>query len=393
MSSPPARTNFASPRFREVLGQYPTGVTVVTAIDGSGQACGLAVGSFTSVSLDPPLVAFMPDRSSTSWPKIRAAGSFCINVLAADQETVCRAFASKAADKFAGLGWRPATSGAPILDHVVAWIDCDLDTVHEAGDHYIVLGKVRDLDVSSPVLPLLFFRGGYGHFKPLSSAVVDADLLDQLRLVDLARPAMEAVASDLDVECNAGILVGDELVYVARAGNNRDGIATRVGRRLPFIPPVGAPFVAWAGPGAVEAWLSRLTLRSGADELAACNEMVERIRRRGYSVGLGHEEHVALWETLTRTSPNVAVTGSDEVSRVVHNLRSGYRQGEFDPDERYEVRTISAAVFGTDGRVTIQLTLYGLPDRSSSEQIETYAAGLVRAARTATEAAGGHGPG
>jgi len=143
-----------------VLGQYPTGVTVVTAVDAAGKAYGLAVGSFTSVSLDPPLVAFMPDKNSSSWPKIKDIGSFCVNVLGADQEPVCRAFASKAPDKFEGLDWRPAPSGAPILDNVVAWIDCDLDTIHEAGDHFIVIGQVRSLDVASPGLPLLFFGGG-----------------------------------------------------------------------------------------------------------------------------------------------------------------------------------------------------------------------------------------
>src|SRR3712207_5252978 len=115
--------------FREVLGQYPTGVCALTAMGSDGRPAGLTVGSFTSVSLDPPLVGFLPDKRSTTWPKIRAAGHFCINVLSADQESVCRAFATKGGDKFADLTWRSAGSGAPILDGVVAWIDCDLDAV------------------------------------------------------------------------------------------------------------------------------------------------------------------------------------------------------------------------------------------------------------------------
>ena len=86
---------FDSKRFRQVLGHYPTGVTVVTAVDADGQPAGMAVGSFTSVSLDPPLVAFLPDKSSTSFPRIRRASSFCVNVLSAEQENVCRAFAAK----------------------------------------------------------------------------------------------------------------------------------------------------------------------------------------------------------------------------------------------------------------------------------------------------------
>ena len=150
-------------RFRQVLGHFPTGVTVITAATHSGPV-GMAVGSFASVSLDPPLVAFFAGRSSRSWPRIEAAGAFCVNVLADDQEDLCRRFASKEEDKFVGLGSTPASSGSPVLTGVVAWIDCDIDSVTEAGDHWCVMGRVRGLDIGTDGAPLLFFRGGYGRF-------------------------------------------------------------------------------------------------------------------------------------------------------------------------------------------------------------------------------------
>lgn len=150
--------------FRKVLGHYPTGVCVITAMQPDGTPAGMAVGSFTSVSLNPPLVAFFPDRSSSSWPKIERAGHFCVNVLAAHQEHLCRAFSSKAEDKFAGIPYRLSAKGVPILEDIVAWIDCSLHAVHEAGDHFIVLGEVHALDVEKPHEPLLFFQGGYGRF-------------------------------------------------------------------------------------------------------------------------------------------------------------------------------------------------------------------------------------
>jgi flavin reductase (DIM6/NTAB) family NADH-FMN oxidoreductase RutF len=161
MSEPTA--TFDSAKFRQVLGHFPTGVTVVTATGADGPV-GLAVGSFASVSLDPPLVAFFPAKNSSSWPRIEAAGAFCVNILAEDQEDVCRRFAMKGDDKFVGLGWKPAPSGAPLLDGVLAWIDCSIDSVTDAGDHHCVMGRVRELDVAHDGAPLLFFRGGYGRF-------------------------------------------------------------------------------------------------------------------------------------------------------------------------------------------------------------------------------------
>jgi flavin reductase (DIM6/NTAB) family NADH-FMN oxidoreductase RutF len=152
--------------FRKVLGHYPTGVCVIAALDGRGHPVGMAVGSFVSVSMNPPLVAFFPDRSSSSWPRIAAAGRFCVNVLAADQEAVCRRFASRQTDKFDGVHYRLSPGGSPALDGIVAWIDCTLHGVQEAGDHYIVTGQVQALDIADK-RPLLFFQGGYGHFAPL----------------------------------------------------------------------------------------------------------------------------------------------------------------------------------------------------------------------------------
>lgn len=158
-------TSFDGATFRRVLGHYPTGVCVVTAVEADGTPTGMVVGSFTSVSLHPPLVAFFPAKSSGSWPRIAAVGKFCVNILASDQQPLCRQFAASGADKFAGVSHRVSAGGSPILDGVVAWIDCTMDAVHEAGDHYIVLGRVDALEVDRPGRPLLFFQGSYGEFS------------------------------------------------------------------------------------------------------------------------------------------------------------------------------------------------------------------------------------
>lgn len=158
---------FDGKAFRHVLGHYPTGVCAITSMSGD-RPVGMVVGSFTSVSLDPPLVAFFPDRASNSWPKIEAAGCFCVNVLAADQHDVCRALAAKDDDKFDRIDYRLSAAGLPIVEGNVAWIDCDLHAVYEAGDHFIALGRVHSLDARHAKRPLLFFQGRYGQFAALT---------------------------------------------------------------------------------------------------------------------------------------------------------------------------------------------------------------------------------
>lgn len=157
-----------SQQFRRVLGHYPTGVCLITAMSEEHGPLGMIVGSFSSVSLDPPLVGFFPDCSSTSWPKVQETGRFCVNVLAANQQEMCRDFAMRKEDKFANISYRLSPQGLPVVDDAVAWIECDLHAVHDAGDHFLVLGEVLSLDIGQPRSPLLFFQGGYGQFAPQS---------------------------------------------------------------------------------------------------------------------------------------------------------------------------------------------------------------------------------
>ena len=160
-----ASATFDEAEFRAVLGHFATGVTVVTAIDrDTGEPAGLSVNSFTSVSLHPPLVAFCVAKTSSTWPRIRAAGRFTVNVLAGHQEPVSRRFAARSQDKFKDVAWAPAPSGGPILDGVLAWIDGTIEAEHDAGDHMLVVGRVTDLEVATAGDPLIFYRGGYGRY-------------------------------------------------------------------------------------------------------------------------------------------------------------------------------------------------------------------------------------
>jgi len=161
--------------FRKVLGYYPTGVSVVTGHVAGDGPVGLVVGTFTSLSLEPALVSFMPAKSSSSWPKIQSSGAFCVNVLGVDQAEVCRQFSMRGGSKFEGVDWRPGATGSPILSGSVAWVDCRIEQVFDTGDHQIVVGRVVDLRVESDELPMTFLRGGYAQLQlPELSATPEA---------------------------------------------------------------------------------------------------------------------------------------------------------------------------------------------------------------------------
>ena len=146
--------------FRSVLGHFATGITVITAMDGD-EPVGIAANSFTSVSLDPPLVLFCPAKTSSTWPRIQRAGHFMVNVLDEHQEDVCRLFAQKGVDRFSQIDWSRTERG-PILHDVHAYLACTIEAEHEAGDHVIVVGRVVELGLTADAGPLLFYQGHYG---------------------------------------------------------------------------------------------------------------------------------------------------------------------------------------------------------------------------------------
>ncbi len=163
-AKPPAsETEILTPEgasFRSVLGHFATGITVITAMD-DGEPVGIAANSFTSVSLDPPLVLFCAAKTSSTWPRIQRAGHFCVNVLDEHQEHISKLFATKGADRFGQIDWHVGERG-PILHDVHAYLDCTIETEHDAGDHVIVVGRVHELGLTADAGPLLFYQGRYG---------------------------------------------------------------------------------------------------------------------------------------------------------------------------------------------------------------------------------------
>lgn len=152
--------------FRRVLGHYATGVTVVASADRDGGVWGLTANAVSSVSLVPPLVLVCVDRESDTHRAIEASEAFAISVLGEGDERIARRFADAPVEtKFEGIAYREESTGAPVLDDALAWVDCRLWATYDGGDHSIFVGEVVAADAREGA-PLLYFRGGYGRLAP-----------------------------------------------------------------------------------------------------------------------------------------------------------------------------------------------------------------------------------
>ena len=156
----PAR-DFTARQLRDAFGCFATGVTVVTTLGEDGSPVGLTANSFTSVSLEPPLVLFCLDRRSASLPAFERADTFAVNVLHAGQEALSARFARRDPGRFAEAAWTAGITGAPLLRDVTAVFECRRHAVHDGGDHRIFVGRVEAVSWEGSYDPLVFFQGRY----------------------------------------------------------------------------------------------------------------------------------------------------------------------------------------------------------------------------------------
>jgi 3-hydroxy-9,10-secoandrosta-1,3,5(10)-triene-9,17-dione monooxygenase reductase component len=158
--------------FRDALGHYASGVTIIAGHDGV-EPLGFTCQSFYSVSLTPPLISFSVMSSSSTYPRIRETGKFSVNVLAHAQKALADQFSWKGNDRWAGVAWRMTLGRNPVIAGALVWLDCKIHAEHEAGDHLIVLGQVIEMSADDPRgdVPLLYFKGKYRHLRELDGSV------------------------------------------------------------------------------------------------------------------------------------------------------------------------------------------------------------------------------
>jgi len=376
--------------FRETLGHYPTGVAVVTAVADDGTPVGMVVGTFSSVSLDPPLIAFFPAASSKSFGQLRTARTFCVNVLAADQEPLCRQLSVSGPGKFDGVRWRPGPLGSPILDGVVSWIECTFEQIREAGDHYVVLGRVHELAVERSTLPLLFFQGGYGRFSPKSFiAVPDPELIQAAQLAEAIRSPIEDLSAEFAVNCSVVVKIGWDAVQVLAANQGSAGEPFPLGHRQPIIPPLGAAFLVNSPSAEVDEWLGRAP-DDDQDRRDLYRAQLGKVRERGYSL------LAAGRDVLKR---HQAVLAEFELSQRLPRQERAVRQATSEladffcpdlvPGRRYDLASIVVPIPAKEDLAPMAIRMAGFPTSLRAEQIESWARQLKRVAATAATAMSG----
>ena len=394
--APIAESQEASPDnaawFRYVLGQYPTGVTLITAASDGSEPVGMVVGTFSSVSLDPPLVAFMPDVRSTSWPKIQAAGSFCANVLTAGQQDVCRAFSRKAEDRFSSNEWGNTPSGSPRLEGAAAWIDCDIENVIRTGDHDIVIGRVNALGVGpAKELPLLFLRGGYGSFTIPSIISPATALTRHVKAADAARPIIEALAEELKLEVLVSGVVDDSVVVLTAAGmaSSPVGSPSRVGVSFGLAAPLAPLHVAWAGEAAEARWLANARDVVGHVNAEVAQAELEHVRSTGYAVSADVGAAAEFERIVQAPSDTAAPDLSGVLPRLIEHAVSS---GPPSIEDTAGVTSLHAPVFDSMSQVAVTLTLNGFSGSESVERLTVCLDRLISAAQVITDGIGGRNP-
>ena len=364
--------------FRRVLGQCPTGVTLITAREPGGDPVAMVVGTFTSISLSPPMVGFLADHKSKSWPRIRAAGQFCANVLSAEQEHVCRAFTAKLPDRFDVHCRSETSAGNPLLVGTTAWIDCGIESVTAAGDHDIIVGRVRELgigDAAGP--PLLFLRGGYGAPVIPSVQAQGPGMARPLHFADLARPEIQQVAADLSIDCTASAEVDGMIVVLSEATAARAPVkrTTRVGTQAPLAAPLAPLLVAWTDADEQRRWIERGRRLGASVEENLMLEWLGRLRDAGYWV---RGQDTPDLEELVRGSA---------LDAAVERLPLGH--GETD------TVSVHVPVFGPDGSVALMLGGRGFAGNADCNDVNAAVDRLLLAAHrvmSLTNGKDGHTP-
>lgn len=374
--------------WRTVLGEYPTGVTIITSVDlDTNDKVGMVVGTFSAVSENPPMISFMPSKGSRSYATIAANGRFTANVLGAGHEGLCRAFGRGLEEKFDLAQWVTNEHGISRLVDAVSWFEAKIVKIVDAGDHDIVLAEVEGFGVGNgdAGMPLLFLKGGYGSFTVPQLEFNVQGFGSQIRQAEAIRREISELGEELNTECYiAGLTQGSIVVLSGvNLGGHTLGHET-VGQSFSFAAPVASVFVAWGSSERQKTWEENSRFLLGEVNRPLINEMLERVRNRGFSVTVGK----ALIESFERIIGNPDSKHS-EISDIWSQLSAEYESFTAGQTDFSEVTAVQVPVFDENGEAKLELYV-GMPDWVKTQaDFEKLTSTTLAAARRLTGQLGG----
>lgn len=358
-----------------------------------GEPVAMVVGTFTSVSIDPPMVGFLADRVSTTWPIVRARGQYTASVLTAEHEPLCRAVVAKDPRRFEQFNWARSPTGLPLVPDARVWFECVIDSVLPIGDHFFAVGSVQDMGVGETTAPpLIFQRGSYGWPKLPGLDAEDAGLAVLLRYADIVYEEAAALAADLGLNCLISAAVDGNVTLLRAATQSDDRL--RIGMYAPLAAPIGALFVAWGSVADQHRWLQRsrdlLKLVSPsappppALDGQAADAMLSAVRECGYTVSTGRAMAESFDAAFNSTGPGgqrralaaFLASLTEHADEHVHAARI---------ESLTDVTYLHAPVFDARERVVLVLALTGFPAATPTADLSRWLEQLQATAQRASE--------
>jgi flavin reductase (DIM6/NTAB) family NADH-FMN oxidoreductase RutF/DNA-binding IclR family transcriptional regulator len=348
MSTPPGSVAFDARELRSVLGAFVTGVTVITTLDAQGKPQGLTANSFSSVSLDPPLILWSQSITAPSHPVFRDAERFAVNILAEDQVDVSNRFARGAADKFAGFPVTPGIGGVPLINGCSAWLECRRIDSYPGGDHVVFLGQVERIERSQRP-PLVFGGGRYLVAQPHDSGAqlaASGPNIARLQAVRIATRALVDLSDELDETLGLGVW-GNHGPTIVRWEESKTPVSDnlRTGLVLPVLSSAtGLAFAAWLPPELTEPFIDGELAAGGLSSMPA---------------------DIARQLSVYRAEGVVRLVATEDFTDLYGA----------------SISALSVPVFGFDGAMVLALTAVGAPDKLDTALDGRVITGLKRCAQ------------
>ncbi|WP_431710538.1 flavin reductase family protein [Glutamicibacter uratoxydans] len=363
--------------FRQVMGTYPTGVVLVTAMNNN-EPIAMVVGTFNSVSIDPPLIGFLPMRSSKRFALIDDAEHFAVNILGSDQIELCNAV-SRNDDPFGRFSWTPDENGAPVFDGVIGSISCAKYQTVDAGDHFFCMGAVTALSSRRTAPPLVFFQGEFGSYGRLRQ-MSEAEVISAVQTIQPLQPGLRELSTRLNSEVSIISRTDQEMVTVTAIASNGKDNPSLLGQRLPLIAPLGELFVA------ADKELKTRWLQNAKPEV---REMLEQrlaqVAETGWSVSMTSEYRT---EEVSPALQNFQLNPYTpqryrELSEIIGRAQDYYTPADLNSAGTHSVAGITVPIMG-NGVIHCVLRTSGFASDLTGQQIQDIAAQMLEFAQSSS---------